>query len=64
MAKCPHCGKPVAMGKASRSSSGVREIRKEVAGTIKKEVMYICPHCDCVLGFGFFLGGLLTGRPK
>jgi hypothetical protein len=30
---------------------------------VKKEVMYSCPHCDAVLGFGFFIGGLLTGRP-
>jgi len=30
---------------------------------VKKEIMYSCPHCDCVLGFSFFLGGVLTGRP-
>lgn len=64
MAKCPYCRKPVTLGEVSRESSEVRAIRKEIAGAIKKEVMYVCPHCDCVLGFGFFLGGLLTGRPK
>jgi hypothetical protein len=30
---------------------------------VKKEIMYSCPHCDAVLGFGFFIGGLLTHRP-
>jgi len=39
------------------------EVRKEVNGVIKKEVLYSCPHCDRVLGFGFFFGGLLTMRP-
>jgi len=39
------------------------EVHKEVEGMIKKEVMYSCPHCDRVLGFSFFLGGLATGRP-
>ena len=34
-----------------------------VSGVIKKEIMYSCPHCDSILGFGFFLGGLLTHRP-
>jgi len=30
---------------------------------VKKEIMYSCPHCDSILGFGFFFGGLLTHRP-
>jgi hypothetical protein len=34
-----------------------------VVGTVKKEIMYSCPHCGCVLGFAFFIGGMLTGRP-
>jgi len=59
MAKCPHCGKLVVL-KAKRAES---EVRKEVKGSIKKEIMYSCPHCDKVLGFGSFVGGLLTGRP-
>ena len=38
-------------------------VHRETEGFIKKEIMYSCPHCDSILGFGFFLGGLLTGRP-
>ncbi|MCX7001050.1 MAG: hypothetical protein NT106_12275 [Candidatus Sumerlaeota bacterium] len=61
MAKCPYCEKPVVL-KASGSEKE-NEVRKETKGMIKKEVMYSCPHCDKVLGFGFFLGGMITGRP-
>ena len=61
MAKCPYCEKHVVL-KAS-GSENENEVRKETKGTIKKEVMYSCPHCDKVLGFGFFLGGMITGRP-
>jgi len=61
MAMCPYCEKPVVL-KASGSEKK-NEVRKETKGTIKKEVMYSCPHCDKVLGFGFFLGGMITGRP-
>jgi hypothetical protein len=62
MAKCPHCKKPVSLNdKAATADS--RPVRKEVVGAVKKEIMYACPHCDCVLGFSFFLGGMLTGRP-
>ena len=39
------------------------EVHKELVGFIKKEIMYSCPHCESILGFGFFLGGLATGRP-
>jgi hypothetical protein len=39
------------------------EVHKDVAGLVKKEIMYSCPHCESILGFGFFLGGILTGRP-
>ena len=39
------------------------EVNKEIEGGIKKEVMYSCPHCDAILGFAYYLGGLFTGRP-
>ena len=61
MAKCPHCKKPVSL--ESTRKEGAEEVSKEVVGIIKKEVMYSCPHCDCVLGFAYFIGGLATGRP-
>ena len=64
MAKCPHCGNKVTLEGAHREAGDLPdEIHKEVVGAIKKEIMYSCPHCDSVLGFGFFIGGLLTGRP-
>lgn len=53
MAKCPYCEKDISL----------ENVGKEVEGTIKKEVMYFCPHCKTVLGFSFFIGGALTGRP-
>ena len=61
MAKCPHCEMDIVL--TANGSSRGQEIRRDVAGFFKKEVMYSCPHCDKVLGFGFFIGGLLTGRP-
>ena len=64
MAKCPHCKKPVRLASRADDPLESRPVRKEVVGTLKKEVMYSCPHCECVLGFGYFLGGLLTGRPR
>jgi hypothetical protein len=60
MAKCPYCEKQIVL-KAAGSKE--HEVRREVKGSVKKEIMYSCPHCDKVLGFGFFLGGILTGRP-
>jgi hypothetical protein len=63
MAKCPYCKKPVTLSEKATQTSESHPVRKEVFGTVKKEVMYSCPHCECVLGFGFFLGGVLTGRP-
>ncbi|MBE7502496.1 MAG: hypothetical protein HS113_19860 [Verrucomicrobiales bacterium] len=63
MAKCPHCKKAVTLKAKESLASEVRELRRDVVGRVKKEVMYSCPHCDCVLGFAFFLGGVLTGRP-
>ena len=66
MAKCPYCKQVVTLDKTKRESADVsmpETVHKEVDGLVKKEVMYSCPHCDSILGFGFFLGGLLTGRP-
>jgi hypothetical protein len=62
MAKCPYCNKPITLNQKPASSDS-RPVLKEVVGKVKKEVMYSCPHCDCVLGFSFFFGGVLTGRP-
>ena len=61
MAKCPYCDQPVSL--EAGGSEKKNEVRRETKGTIKKEVMYSCPHCDKVLGFAFFFGGALTGRP-
>lgn len=63
MAKCPHCQKPVTLSEKTAPAAGCQPVVKEVVGKVKKEVMYSCPHCNCVLGFSFFLGGVLTGRP-
>ena len=64
MAKCPYCKQVVTLEKTKREAADVaEEVHKEVSGMVKKEIMYSCPHCDAVLGFGFFIGGLLTGRP-
>jgi hypothetical protein len=54
------------LDKTKRESGDIsmpEAVHKEVEGIIKKEIMYSCPHCDSILGFGFFLGGLLTERP-
>ncbi len=61
MAKCPYCDKPVTLKAAG--SERLAEVRREVRGLIKKEIMYSCPHCERILGFGFFPGGLFTDRP-
>jgi phage terminase large subunit GpA-like protein len=61
MAKCPHCEEEVTLESTRRQ--GAEEVDKEVHGALKKEVMYSCPHCDKVLGFAFFVGGFVTGRP-
>lgn len=63
MAKCPFCEKDVVLDRGQSESGLEKEVRRETKGAIKKEVMYSCPHCDRVLGFGFFFGGILTGRP-
>jgi predicted nucleic acid-binding Zn-ribbon protein len=61
MATCPYCGKAVVLDGANSEKD--EEVRKEVKGKLKKEVMYYCPHCNRILGFGFFFGGWGTGRP-
>lgn len=64
MAKCPYCKQGLTIhGTKREEMNAQQEIHREVEGLVKKEIMYSCPHCDCVLGFGFFLGGLLTHRP-
>ena len=66
MPKCPYCKQVVTLEKTQRESSDVsvpEGVEREVAGLIKKEIMYSCPHCESILGFGFFIGGLLTHRP-
>ena len=64
MAKCPYCKQSLSLNDTKRESADVtEEVHRDVAGLVKKEIMYSCPHCDSVLGFGFFFGGLLTGRP-
>ena len=65
MPKCPHCKESITVKSVQRhqDSDESEEVNREVYGTFTKEVMYSCPHCDCVLGFSFFIGGALTGRP-
>jgi len=64
MANCPYCKKPVHIDAARSEAPESRRVKKEVFGWLKKEIMYSCPHCDAVLGFGSYFGGFLTGRPK
>ncbi len=61
MATCPDCENAGTLDDPRKE--GAEEVRKDVEGFVKKEVMYSCPHCDKVLGFAFFIGGLATGRP-
>ena len=61
MAICPYCEKSVTLEAAGKDSND--EISKEVEGLVKREVMYFCPHCQKILGFAFFFGGRITGRP-
>jgi uncharacterized protein YbaR (Trm112 family) len=64
MAKCPYCKQSLSLSQTKRESADVSEaVHRDIEGVVKKEIMYSCPHCDAVLGFGFFFGGLLTGRP-
>ncbi len=62
MSRCPYCEQEVSL-ESTRKDEGTEKVHKDVEGIIKKEVMYSCPHCDKILGFAFFLGGLATGRP-
>jgi len=62
MPKCPYCSNSVTLDRKHAESAGP-EIRREKKGFLKKEIMYVCPHCDRVLGFATYFGGLLTGRP-
>ena len=63
MAKCPHCKETVMLSDTHRETADSDYVHKDVLGLVKKEIMYSCPHCGSVLGFGFFLGGLASGRP-
>jgi transposase-like protein len=64
MAKCPQCKQTVTLERTNKEVANASDdVHKDVIGLVKKEVMYSCPHCDSVLGFGFYVGGLLTGRP-
>lgn len=65
MAKCPHCKERVTLESTHKDERTAESpaVRKDVSGLLKKEVMYSCPHCDSVLGFAFFFGGLLSDRP-
>ena len=57
MAKCPYCKQSLTLEETSRTSMDhPEEVHKDVKGFVKKEIMYSCPHCESVLGFGFFLG--------
>ena len=64
MAKCPYCKKSLSLHETKKDSIDTHEVHKDVSGIVKKEIMYSCPFCESILGFGFFLGGLLTGRPN
>ena len=62
MARCPYCKAPVTIDSTDKDEH--TEVQKDVKGLIKKEVMYSCPHCECVLGFAYFVGGgFLNDRP-
>lgn len=46
MAKCPHCG-----GTIDKESIKVEEIVRIKPFKMRNN-MFVCPHCDSVLGFG------------
>jgi len=64
MAKCPYCKKSLSLRETKKDALESQEVHKDISGLIKKEIMYSCPSCESILGFGFFIGGLLTGRPN
>ena len=43
MGICPYCKQHIALHEVKKETSGV--------GFFKQEIMYICPHCDTILGF-------------
>jgi len=43
IAKCPFCKGEVALSEVTRQTQGM--------GFVKQEIMYICPHCQSILGF-------------
>ena len=61
MALCPYCEKEVSL--ESSKKDNIDNVQRDVKGLLKKEVMYSCPHCKKILGFSFFIGGWITGRP-
>lgn len=61
MPLCPYCSQVVSLESTKKENRD--EIQKEIEGLVKKEVMYTCPHCDKILGFAFFFGGIATRRP-
>lgn len=42
MAKCQHCKLEISIKTIKKEKRGI--------GFIKQEILYSCPHCDCVLG--------------
>jgi uncharacterized protein with PIN domain len=55
MAKCPYCKQAITLEKTKRESAEpVETIHKDMKGFIQKEIMYSCPHCESVLGFGCY----------
>lgn len=65
MAKCPHCKQAVTLDRAKREvAEAPDQVHKDVVGIMKLEIMYSCPHCECILGFGYFRTGPFTQRPS
>jgi len=44
MALCPYCKGELTLDNIKLETKGM--------GFLKQEVMYVCPHCDCVVGIG------------
>ena len=42
MAKCPYCKTPVDFKNIEREKKGI--------GIFMQEIMYVCPHCQSILG--------------
>ena len=42
MAKCPQCKMEVSLETLKQEKKGV--------GFFKQEIMYTCPHCECIIG--------------